>query len=382
MPDELDELPPSSLAARDFAQQQSVSDLDAMLRQAVAQSGRSPLQIRSEIRQARKWPGKVTTLDYLTYRLYEKNKSERREFISDWVHWPIHEICEDPVLSPITVDKWRCTETLIEAGIPTVPILGVVDPTGGTYGATRRVTTSAELLDFLRSTSLPVFAKPNSLLGSFGAFRIDDHDDVALTINEHERVLVDSALDELMAGIPYVIQPVVENHLAIAPIASGLATVRTVNLVSPGEVRIAAAVFKIPTAGNIADNFWRSGNLLADVDPETGALRRVVQGSGPGQVEHDDHPETGARLVGLELPWWSDVIRLNQQTAERFGSISYQSQDITLTADGPVVVEVNSGSSFALPQIASGRGFLTEENKRFFESCGVNFRRLPEPLAK
>ena len=379
MQNELDELPPSSLAARDFAQQQSVGDLDEMLRQAALQSNLPPLLIRTEMRQNLKWPGRITKLDYLTYRLYEKDKSERKEFISDWLHWPIHEICEDPVLTPITVDKWRCTDALVEAGIPTVPILAVADPGPATYGLTRTVTSSAELLELLRSSRLPLFAKPNSLLGSFGAFRIDDVDEATLTINGNDQVRLDKAVDELMAGIPYVIQPVVENHETIAPIASGLATVRTVNLVSAGEVRIAAAVLKIPVAGNVADNFWRSGNLLADVDPVMGTVRRVVQGSGPGQTEHDDHPETGAQLVGLELPQWRDVVRLNERTAELFGSIRYQSQDIALTPDGPVVIEVNSGGSFALPQIASGRGLLTDENKHFFESCGVRFRRLPKP---
>lgn len=379
MPNELDELPSSSLAARDYAQQQSNSDANLMLLQVVGELGaRSAFRIHREMRQCRKGPGRINKLDYFTYRLYEKDEAQRQEFISDWMHWPIHKFCQDPEQSPITVDKSRCTETLLEAGIPTIPIRAVVDPVRGRYGNSRTITTDDDFRHFFQSSKLPLFAKPNSLLGSFGAFRIEGADAETLTINGDEQVVIDGALDGLMAGVPYVIQPVIENHEAVAEIASSLATIRTVNFVSSGEVRMAAAVLKLPVGGNIADNFWRSGNLLADVDPKTGILERVVAGTGPDQVEHSDHPNTGAQLVGRELPQWDEVQELNHRVAELFSGIRYQSQDIALTPDGPVVVEVNSGGSFVLPQVASGRGLLTEENKSFFESCGVDFSHLPK----
>jgi len=38
--------------------------------------------------------------------------------------------------------------------------------------------------------------------------------------------------------------------------------------------------------------------------------------------------------------------------------------------EGPIVVEVNTGGGFDLPQLASGRGFLTDEVLEFIAECG------------
>lgn len=380
MSSEFNDLPDDSLVAVDHALQQANDDIPTMLEQATASSGKSMGRIRFELVQGFAWPGRITPVDYLAYRLFEKTKTERREFISDWVHWPIESTCGDADLSPVTVDKWLCTQRLREAGIPTAPIVAVIDPEQGVYGDIPTISTTAELLKTFDYLGQPLFAKPKKLLGSLGAFRIDHVNDDYLVYNRDKRVNIDGVINGLMGGIPYVVQPVVENHEKIAAIASSLATVRVVNMVASDGVRIAAAAFKIPTGDNVADNFWRAGNLIADVDPETGVLRRIVRGSGPNQTECPIHPESGVELLGMELPFWRELIRVNSQTAELFSPIRYQSLDIAFTEEGPVVIEVNSGGSFFIPQVASGRGFLTAENREFFEDCGVNFRRLVGPL--
>jgi len=51
-----------------------------------------------------------------------------------------------------------------------------------------------------------------------------------------------------------------------------------------------------------ADNYWRGGNLLANLDVETGVIRRVVRGKGVALEELADHPGTGQKLAGLALP--------------------------------------------------------------------------------
>jgi hypothetical protein len=46
--------------------------------------------------------------------------------------------------------------------------------------------------------------------------------------------------------------------------------------------------------------------------------------------------------------------------------------DIALTSDGPMLIEINTGGSFDLPQLASGRGFLTDDVCEFFRDCGYD----------
>jgi hypothetical protein len=48
--------------------------------------------------------------------------------------------------------------------------------------------------------------------------------------------------------------------------------------------------------------------------------------------------------------------------------------DIGITQAGPVLIEINTGGGFDLPQLASGEGFLTDEVRDFFRACG--YRKL------
>jgi len=377
MSQEHENLNPNSLAARDHEEEQATYDLEDLYERASKASGRPINQMIKEAKQNHKWPGKMNLLDYVLHGLYNLDKKQRKEFLSDWLHWPIHEFCKDEVWSEKTVDKWVCTNELEQAGIPTIPVLAVVDTTGAEYGDTPTIATTEQLDDFFASATFPLFAKPNRLLGSFGAMRIDERDGDDLIVNG-EREPLDSMITELMADVPYVVQHAVANHDDIAEFADALATLRTVNMVENGSVRLERAVLKIPSAGNVADNLWRAGNMVANVDPTTGVIDRVIKGKGPDLVELTEHPDTGTRLLGMQLPMWDQVVELNDRAASLFGAISYQSLDVGFTNDGPVVVEVNSGGSFSLPQQASGVGLLTAENKKFFESQGVNFRKLED----
>lgn len=371
-----DQLKPTSFAARDWAAQQDQGDLQKMLDDAMAASTRSGSQMVSEVKSAIKSPGKISKVEYVRYRMYELSKKERKEFISDRLAWPIDGVCGDPEWSDKTVDKFVCTQVLTEAGLPTIPITAMVNRTGGSYDGTTTISTADEMHAFLSTATLPLFAKPNELLGSFGAFVIESFDGTTARISGGEEVTPAQLLDDVIADEPYVFQQVIANHESIRKYATGLATIRTVNFVSPGSVRMPYAVYKIPGGDNIADNFWRDGNLLADIDVETGVIRRVVSGTGPNQQEHTVHPTTGEPMVGETLPFWDQVLELNKRCSEVFGAIRYQTQDIALTDDGPIIVEVNSGGSFDLPQVATGRGLLTEDNRKFFESCGFNFRKI------
>src|SRR3546814_4543433 len=83
--------------------------------------------------------------------------------------------------------------------------------------------------------------------------------------------------------------------------------------------------------------------------------------------EFQQHPATGQQLVGTRLPHWQEVRRVNDACARLFAPVRYQSLDIALTDAGPVVVEVNVGGSFVLPQMASGQGLLTRSEEHTSE---------------
>ena len=67
---------------------------------------------------------------------------------------------------------------------------------------------------------------------------------------------------------------------------------------------------------------------------------------------------------------WNRVLELAERAAWIFEPARYQSMDIAVGDDGPILVEANTGGGFDLPQLASGRGFLTDEVIAFFRDRG------------
>jgi hypothetical protein len=88
---------------------------------------------------------------------------------------------------------------------------------------------------------------------------------------------------------------------------------------------VTRAVCKVPAPGNAADHFWRTGNMVAAVDLDTGAIERVVRGTGQEMEVNFDHPETGNPIVGAAVPEWADVLDATQRAALMFPGVRTQS---------------------------------------------------------
>ena len=65
--------------------------------------------------------------------------------------------------------------------------------------------------------------------------------------------------------------------------------------------KIIRACWKIPAGVNMADNYWRAGNLLAQIDMHSGRVLRVSSGAGLDVRCHDAHPDTDARSLALQF---------------------------------------------------------------------------------
>jgi hypothetical protein len=104
------------------------------------------------------------------------------------------------------------------------------------------------------------------------------------------------------------------------------ATVRAVTYMHDRRSTLMAALLKIVVEGNVVDNFGHgtTGNLLAPLDPLTGTLT-AVRGSRsrtfPVIFDLDTHPTTENRLVGVQVPRWSDVLSLVHRAQACFAGL-------------------------------------------------------------
>jgi hypothetical protein len=95
----------------------------------------------------------------------------------------------------------------------------------------------------------------------------------------------------------------------------------------------------------------------------------VIQGTGADQAELERHPDTEQPLIGAILPEWAPLTALCLKAARALPGLRMQAWDVALTERGPVLVEVNIGGDFNLPQLAHGSGLMDERFRAFVDRC-------------
>ena len=336
------------------------------------------MELAREFLRLQRGAGKLTLPEYVQYGVYDTTRHSAQaqsRFITNALHWPITHVCCDMTWQATTEDKWLCSHILAQSYIAVPETLAVIDRTDRIYPGTRKLMTPAQVRDFMTSPDkLPLFGKENRGICSFGAFLAVEADNGGVVLKGSGRLGYDAFMDKLIGDAPYLLQRVVRNHGFFDCYTGCLATVRVCVLITGDGVKIPFAVLKLPSRSNIADNFWRPGNLACNLDVRTGRVLTMRSKDSLGTTDHTVHPETGALLLGEILPMWDRVVDLARCCAPIFRPVRYQSMDIAITPDGPVLIEVNTGGGFDLPQLASGEGFMTDDVREFFRACG--YRKL------
>jgi hypothetical protein len=157
----------------------------------------------------------------------------------------------------------------------------------------------------------------------------------------------------------FVIQGRVFNHPELQRL-SGTQSLQTVRIVTwitkDGDVEIGDTFIKLIVGDNAIDNYsYGHGNMVADIDPDTGALSVPVAAApdGIGIKQVPVHPNSGNVIAGTILPHWSLARRLIDRTAPLFLPLRTIGWDVALTTDGVVLMEGNDlwGNS---PELAAG----------------------------
>ncbi len=145
-----------------------------------------------------------------------------------------------------------------------------------------------------------------------------------------------------------IFQPVVLAHPAIRTLTGHeiVQSLRICTIVDDkGVCRIHFAFFKVVAGSNLIDNFQEgsSGNLIAFIDEPGGRIFRAI-GAGPSPgvgAPRSHHPDTGASLIGFQIPCWAEACRLAMRAASCFPRTRAVGWDIGITPDGPLLIEGN-----------------------------------------
>jgi len=350
-------------------------DVASQLIQAARESGCSPFSMAIDFLKLRRQRGKLNFYEYILYGLYDKShwsEEERDEFVSAHIHWPLVNVCNDRKWWALSEDKWLSACFLQQNSIPVPETLAVFDMGMRHFGDTKCMKTADEIKSFFKSCdAYPIFAKPIGGIWSAGAMRISGHTETHVLLDGKEALTFEELADDVISDQPYIFQKCLKPHGFFDGLTDAVATIRCLNLIKKDGLHVPHTLLKLPQQGNIADNLWRPGNLLCEIDPETGTIVALVTVKDGRRSTLDALPDADRALVGETLPFWNELKDLNTRVALLHAANRYGSTDIALTPDGPVVVEVNNSCAFELIQIATGKGFMNDEMTSFFRGCGA-----------
>lgn len=364
-------------AVLDVAEAEKVLPLPVLLKRISVEHGKALQQIVGEIAKLAFGPGRISTEEYFTLRLFDdahivgpkqafcgmqgmRRLWQDANYLPDW-------------FGPMS-DKLAFDTLLRGYGLPAVATKAYF-ATGFQVPAQRMLRSREDLVAFLTApASYPFFSKPRSSSLSLGSASVVGYDaeTKALQLLNGKSVGLDRFVDDILQhfGDGYLFQERVVPHQGVRAICGErAATLRIYTLNGENGPEVFRMVWKVPGGKNMADNFWRKGNILAAVDYTTGQVVRAVTGTALDQVEVTTHPDTGAALVGASIPNFDKVVRLALDGAAMFPSIRIIGWDIVPTETGGVIIEGNYAPDFKLVEMAERRGILDERMEAFLAYC-------------
>lgn len=328
---------------------------------------RSILEILIEILRLRYSIGRLGISEYFDFRLYEKDLSleEKKAFCGYRGQAILEEILIDDRSAILSLDKVTMYLLLMGHGFP-IPSLRATYGTGR-CGPFRCLDSVEALVAYLEEpNALPVYLKPSFSGFGKGNALIREAKNHYLILGDGSQVSINSFCQSLnlAAEFGWILQEPLQAHPDIISLSSEkVSGVRVHTFLSAKGPKITRAIWKINAGKKDFDNFQHgaSGNMLGEIDLETGCVKRVVSGYGFDQVINPCHPVTGMKLQGFDIPHWKTLKDLVLDASVVFKGFICQGWDIAICEEGPRILEVNMLGDVDLSQYSHRRGFMDDE---------------------
>jgi hypothetical protein len=346
---------------------------EALMR-AVTASGTGTARLLQDYARLAFGPGRLSFNDYIRLRLFDEQlygNADKRAFVGARANRDI------AVAVNYRHDWFGMVSNKIAAGaylrtygLPTIPLTALYAENLG-LACERLVRTPDALLALLRQEAIyPLFGKPVESYQSLGSASLRHYrpgTDSLVFIDGREIKLMEFVTDiRAHYAQGYLFQPLVLPQATIRGICGDrLATVRILTMATEAGPKIARASWKIPAGENSADNYWRSGNVLAQINPQDGTIGRTFTGSGFDLQEISTHPDSQQPFRGFQLPDWDGLCAIALEGARVMRHMPLIGWDMAASEAGPLIVEMNETPDFFLHQLADSRGMLDPDFNEF-----------------
>lgn len=261
--------------------------------------------------------------------------------------WKLNSGYIEPIHDKYTFQ--RLTEPHIDA-LPT--LYGRID--GGEFVSTTATSPTGGLLDVLGGGERLVLKPTTGSKG--GGIHIVERTDGAFAVDG--RSVTRGEVESFVAGLDgYIATEFVAQHAyvdSIYPDATN--TLRVFSIVDPdtGEASVLRAAHRFGSAESAPTDNWSRGGYCAPVDIDTGRIGRLITLDDPPRSRHERHPETGAPIAGVTVPYWEEVRELVRTVADLHRQAPLVGWDIAVGEEGPILIEGNERPGKELLQLERG----------------------------
>ena len=224
---------------------------------------------------------------------------------------------------------------------------------------------------YLRGLDRPVVLKPNFGIHGNGIIFAEPGGAAGPRLRGAmgETSLTPESVARRIAGSEYLVAPLVVQAAyarQIFPDATNTVRVMTMLDVDTGRPFVPVCIHRFGSMRTAPIDAFFKGGVVAEVDVGTGTLGRLVAlPVGGKRVMLDEHPDTGTRVPGTQIPHWREMIDHMLEVADRLRFLPYVGWDVIVADDGFWINEGNVQPSLKLLQAA--RPILTDPRvARFF----------------
>lgn len=280
--------------------------------------------------------------EYYILSIYKGDKN----FVSLKAHGEAVKTLNPPVRGQIEFNKYIFGEYLQAHGLPVPQCYGILQENFGFTKTQHKLKNIEDLRKLINNIMKPLVLKPvGDTSGGVGVFSVEKYDPQTdmVSINGELSLSLNDFYQKLDAvntsGI--LIQDKIIQHPDLSKIhPASVNCVRIYSIINEMyEPEVFGAVVKFGSGGAVVDNSKLSGGVFSKVDIETGILGYSYDFYDPEPMEN--HPFTNERIMGLQLPFWNDVVQLTKKAHFILPFAGSFGWDIALGENGPVIIEVN-----------------------------------------
>lgn len=281
----------------------------------------------------------ISLLDYFYFRFYDKSENERAQYAGTGYMYEYQLEMNPPKSRPVLEDKILFNKT---------------------YSAfVRRMTYSLEELE-VEEVARKLLVNPSGKIvlkaakGQVGA-EVEVFPCEQFLPSDLSRFMKERGFD--------LAEEYVQQHPSINALSpSGLNTIRIFSqLDENGDFHCLGARLRI-SVNSPVDNM-AAGNLAAPIDEQSGIVNGSAVYSDITKHAVDSHPVTHQKIVGFQIPFWSETMRMLEEAAKVFPQNRSIGWDVAITEAGPELIEGNHNWCKLLWQLPVQKGLKKELEK-------------------